>query len=137
MNTSGLNQSKKLQRITIHGCVLGLHYVDEHDNPVERTKDTHPYSYDGYVVWRGGKNKEVTGTAYSDRLREWDCEKYDTLSEKYGNPASMNKKNPAEIEKFLQDYNNEPKLKLILIMEYCRNNGYPVWRFDYHIPKLS
>jgi len=121
--------------ITLDGRVLNLHYVDEHDNPVKRTKDTHPYSYDGYVVWRGGKNEEVTGTAYSDRLREWDCKKYDSLSEKYGNPGSWNTKNPAEIEKFLQEYNDEPELKLILIMEYCRNNGYPLWRFDYHIPK--
>lgn len=108
-------------------------YVDEHNNPIERTKLTHPYSYDGYVLWRGGDNDEIKNTVYSDRLREWNYKKTERLNEKYNtNINSWKEKDPKKIEKFLQDYCDNPEIKLILIMEYCnQSTGYPVWRFDY------
>lgn len=46
--------------------------VDEHNNPVRRTKQSHPYNYDGFILWRFGKNEEATSTIYSDRLLQWD-----------------------------------------------------------------
>ena len=53
--------------------------VDEFDKPVKRTKQSHPYSYDGFVQWRGGPNEEATSTIYSDRLLQWDYDKHNKL----------------------------------------------------------
>lgn len=113
---------------------FGFSYVDEFGNPVEKTKDKYPYSYDGYVSYRNGDNSDITGSVYSDRLRQWDYEKYEECSKKHGDPGLMRNKVPIQIQSFLRDYLNEPKLNLILIMEYCNlSTGYPVWRFDYQI----
>ena len=107
-------------------------HVNEFNQPIERTPFSHPYSYDGFVVWRGGKNEEANMTVYSDRLRQWDSAKFEKLSKKYCNPHSLSNQEPTLIEKFLQEYNNDPELKLILVMKYCNvSSGYPVWRFDY------
>lgn len=43
--------------------------VDEFGKPVQRTKQEHPWTYDGFVIWRGGSNSEVTDTAYA--IRGW------------------------------------------------------------------
>lgn len=108
-------------------------YVDEHGNAVERTKSTHPYSYDGFVSWRGGKNEEVTGTVYSDRLLQWDYAKTRSLMAKhFGNDGDYySNRSPENIQSFLSEMFGH-EVKLILIMEYCnQSSGYPVWRFDY------
>ncbi len=109
--------------------------VDEHGNPVKRTKQSHPYSYDGFVQWRGGENKEANGTIYSDRLLQWDYEKHNELCEKhFGNKGQYwDARHPEKIEAFLRDWVDDQNLKLIFVMEYCNvSSGYPCWRFDYH-----
>lgn len=113
-------------------------YVDEYDNPVERTKDKYPYTYDGFVVYRLGKNEEITGTVYSDRMLQWDWDKYNKCTkEVFGDTRQMfYDATPSQIEALLQLYFQKPTLKLILMMEYCNvSNGYPVWRFDYKTEK--
>jgi hypothetical protein len=113
--------------------VSGL--VDEHDKPITRTPTTHPYSYDGFITWRGGKNEEANNTIYSDRLWQWDHKKTNKLCEKHFGDKSQyfNQRTPEQIEAFLRDYTNNPNLKLIFIMEYChQSSGYPIWRFEYH-----
>jgi hypothetical protein len=118
--------------------VVGEHgptRVDEHGNPVERTKEEYPYSYDGFVTWRGGENSEANSTVYSDRLRLWDRGKgkLDALLEKHFGDSSDHwfDRSPEAVEAFFQDYLNKPGLKLIFIMEYCNQaTGYPLWRFD-------
>ena len=113
--------------------VYGWREVDEHSNPVERTKREYPYSYDGFVTWRGGANKEINGTVYSDRLLQWDYKKTRELMKKhFGNEGDYyDKRSPEAIESFLSEYFDK-KIKLILIMEYCNvSSGYPLWRFDY------
>lgn len=107
--------------------------VDEFGNPVQRTKHTHPYSYDGFIVWRAGPNEEVNNTIYSDQLLQCDWDKHNKLCQKhFGNNAQMwYDRDPEKIEEFLRDWFDNPNLKLIFIMEYCNvSNGYPVWRFD-------
>lgn len=111
--------------------------IDELDRPVQRDQFSHPYSYDGFVTHRAGPNSEATGTVYSDRLMQWDWKKYNVLSKKhFGNEGQnfyLTDRTPAKIEAFLRDYNDNPKLKLVLIMQYCnQSSGYPVWRFDYN-----
>ena len=112
--------------------------VDEFGQPVRRTKMSHPYSYDGFVLWRGGANKEATGTIYSDRLLQWDWDKHNRLCEKhFGNKGQLwDNRDPKLIEAFLRDWCEDPGLKLIFIMEYCNQaSGYPCWRFDYRSSK--
>ena len=67
----------------MYGYLTMIGNVDEHGNSVIRTKREYPYSYDGFVTWRGGDNKEANDTIYSDRLLQWDYEKQNRLSEKY------------------------------------------------------
>ena len=109
-------------------------YIDEFDNPVEKTKNKFPYSYDGFILHRFGPNSEVDSTIYSDRFKLWDNEKFNLLKEKYFKnkgdywPTSE----PELIEKFLQEFFDKSDLKLIFIMEYCNiSSGYPYWRFDF------
>ena len=108
--------------------------VDEHGTPVKRTKQEYPYSYDGFVSWRGGENKEANNTIYSDRLLQWDFAKHDRLCEKhFGNKGQYwNSREPKLIEAFLRDWLVDQNLKLIFVMEYCNvSSGYPCWRFDF------
>lgn len=115
-------------------------FADEHGKPVERTKFSHPYSYDGFVLWRGGCNEDANNTVYSDRLLRWDREKHDELCTKhFGNKGQhWEHRKPKKIEAFLRDWTDCPDLKLILVMEYCnQSNGYPCWRFDFYTPVTS
>ncbi len=109
--------------------------VDEFNNPVKRTKRSHPYSYDGFVQWRGSPNGEANGTIYSDRLLQWDFDKHDELCMKhFGNKHQYwDTRNPKKIEAFIRDWVDDQTVKLTLVMEYCNaSSGYPVWRFDYY-----
>jgi hypothetical protein len=108
--------------------------VDEHGNAVRRSKQEYPYSYDGFVLWRGGKNEEATTTVYTDRLQSWNPARYEMLETKHFGNASHNwsSRDPVKIEQFLRDWTKDADLRLILMMEYCnRGNGYPCWRFDF------
>ena len=115
-------------------CVIERRPVDEDGSPVEHTKQERPYSYSGFVQWRGGENAEANGTIYSDRLLQWDYEKHNRLCHKhFGNEGQWwNRREPSKIEAFLRDWCDDQSLKLILVMEYCNvASGYPCWRFDY------
>jgi hypothetical protein len=107
--------------------------VDEHGNPVERTKEMYPYSYDGFVIWR--TEGKANDTIYSDRLLQWDFAKHDRLCMKhFGNKGQYwSDRPPEKIEAFLRDWCDNPKLKLIFIMQYCNvSSGFPCWRFDFN-----
>lgn len=112
--------------------------VDEFGQPVRRTKISHPYNYDDFVLWRGGENKEANGSAYSDRLFQWDPKKHDRLCMKhFGDKGQYwDNRDIQKIEAFLRDYNDDPKLKLIYIMQCCNQaTGYPCWCFCYRSSK--
>lgn len=107
--------------------------VNEFGKAVERTKQDYPYSYDGFITYRNGKNEEANHTIYSDRLLQWDRDKYNKLSKKhFGDEGQyFYSRNPKSIEAFLAEW-TEQEVKLIFIMEYCHmSSGYPVWRFDF------
>lgn len=107
-------------------------YINEHGQPIERTPQSHPYNYDGFVLWRG--EGKATQTAYSDRLGQQDYKKTDELKKKhFGNISDYwNNRKPENIENFLSEWLNKP-IKLVRVMEYCnQSNGYPYYRFDYY-----
>lgn len=43
-----------------------------------RTPESHPYSYDAFYVWRDFDKDDMSGIGgeYSDRLQQWEPEKY-------------------------------------------------------------
>jgi len=107
---------------------------DEHGNTVARTKQSHPYSYDGFVQWRIEPQQKASSTIYSDRLLQWDFAKHDRLCQKhFGNKGQLwDRREPKLIEAFLRDWCDDKNLTLVMVMEYCnQSSGYPVWRFDF------
>lgn len=117
-------------------------FIDEHGNPVKRTKNTHPYNYDGFVQERCGKNEEANGTVWTDRLLQWDYELTRRLMKKHFESQNdkggdwWNGRSAKSIEDFLRERLDNPTLRVILVMEYCNvSNGYPTWRIDYFSEK--
>lgn len=49
------------------------------DDPNKRTKEKYPYSYDAHYLWRDFEkdNMEGISSVYSDRMMQWDSEKYE------------------------------------------------------------
>jgi len=105
--------------------------VDMDGKSVERTKEEYPYSYDVYVTWKGDYNKDKGDCAYSDRLLNWDWDKYnECVMEVWGNKGQIfYNRTPKDIEKFLSLYYDK-EVKLTMIMEGCNvSNGFPYWIF--------
>ena len=112
--------------------------LDREGNIPSRTKSSHPYSYEPFVTYRNGENKEINDTVYSDRLYQWDYEKYNKLCEKhFGDKGQyFSNRDPKNIENFLKEYYNNDSLELILIEEGCNySSGYPYWIFSSKISK--
>ena len=104
-------------------------------------KYTHPYSYDAFILWEKNKSKG-NGSAYDDRMRQWDREKWDKAHKKAyppkfdGGGPSRRYADPKATQKFLRLYFNDSKLQLIRVIEECNvSNGYPVFCFIYRTGK--
>ena len=103
-----------------------------HGERVERTPREYPYSYDPFQVFKDPAWTDRDAVVYSDRMHQWDWEKYDRCSEKVWNDRrqSFSGREPAEIERFLQLYFEDPTLMLTGIEAGCNySNGYPFWVF--------
>lgn len=108
-----------------------------------RTKESNPYSYDPLLQWRKYDRTPVNASAvYSDRLAQWDHNKYRSLVDKHFTGAGddrggdyFHSRSPQRIEAFLRDYNDNQDLELVRIEEHCNwSSGYPVWAFFYVDP---
>lgn len=107
-------------------------FMDIEGNVVKRTKSEYPYSYDPIVVFRNFQ-LESDNTVWSDRLFQWDYEKYNKLCTKhFGNESQYwYDRNPELVESFLSDYVGY-EIKLVRITESCNvSSGFPVWSFDF------
>jgi hypothetical protein len=107
-------------------------YRDLKGEEVKRTRETHPYSYDPYVIWKQDYS-ENNACVYSDRLLQWDYDKYNKYClEIWSNQGQyFNNREPQDTEKFLGLYLGRT-IKLTAIMEGCNvSNGYPYWIFFY------
>lgn len=114
-------------------------FVDEDGNPVKKTKYTHPYSYDAFVIYRNGVNEEINSTVYSDRLRMWDDKKLTHLMKKHCGTTGdyWDGIEPLKIQAFLRAWFDDSRLKLILVMQECNvSSGYPLWRFGFKTSKV-
>lgn len=109
-------------------------YVDLKGNPIERTPNSHPYSYDPYVVFKLGEEKEATTAVYSDRIRQWDYQKTKDLEKKYFKDTGdyYTNRNSSDIQSYLRERFDSPDLKLIYMLQGCNvSNGYPYWIFGF------
>lgn len=110
-------------------------FVDLNGVPIKRTPFTHPYNYDHYVIWKDDSNFDRTNddAVYSDRLYQWDYEKYNKccMSVFKNEGQNFNQRNPEDIEKFLSMYFDK-QIKLTAVVEGCNQAyGYPYWLFFY------
>lgn len=108
-------------------------FVDLNEKPIKRTPFSHPYNYDEYVIWKNSCGVDNSNAVYSDRLYQWDYEKYNKCcQETFKNQGqSFDKREPKEIEKFLSMY-FEKEIKLTAVTQGCNQaTGYPYWVFFY------
>jgi hypothetical protein len=112
-------------------------YIDMNGNPVKKDKFKCPYSYDEFVLYdnRTKECSENTQTVYSDRLMQWDYDKFNrccmNVWENQG--QYFDNRQPKDIEKFLSLYLGKD-INLTLMLEGCNvSNGYPYWVFFYEI----
>lgn len=107
-------------------------FVDLDGNPVKETPRSSPYRYDSFVVWKDRDfDKKKCDAVYSDRLFQWDNEKYNKCHKEVFNDEGQYfyQTDPKKIEKFLSLYFEE-EIKLTAIMEGCNvANGFPCWTF--------
>lgn len=108
---------------------LGLDDDLECSDP-PRSEFEYPYNFDSYTVW-GGKVDGVNGSVYSDRLMQWDNDKFSKLVEKHF-PDGTRWAEAEKTEAFLREYNEDPTLTVTRVIKCCNwSNGYPLWRIDY------
>lgn len=97
-----------------------------------RTPESHPYSYDAFVLHGGKRSKqpEKLQSVYSDRMAQWDRDKYDRACKKLIG-RRFNNCTPREVEAFLTEYFGK-ECKLWRTLEWCNaSNGYPFWSFEF------
>ncbi len=104
--------------------------VDPEGNKQVRTKQSHPYSYDAFIIWRNEEHKP-TSTIYSDRLLQWDFAKHDTLCKKHFGDRGQywNNRQPEIIEAFLRDWCEDNTLILTCLTEYCNASNITLYCF--------
>ena len=109
-------------------------FIDLDGNEIKRNPFTHPYNYDEYIIWKAENFvKEKCDAVYSDRLYQWDYEKYNRCcQEVFKNKGQQfYQRNPKDIEKFLSMYFDK-QIKLTAIMQGCnQSSGFPYWIFLY------
>jgi len=77
--------------------------------------------------------EKSTDTVYSDRLYQWDPEKYNELCKKhFGNMGQYwSNRKPKLIEAFLCDYIGKPVTLTKVELTENVSTGYPIWIFFY------
>lgn len=100
-----------------------------------RTKHTHPYSYDPIVLIDTGV--EANGSAYSDRMSQWDYDKFRAAMKNTGEMHfSWHNKNL--VQNMAREYFDDPTLKIVKVIEMCNaSSGYPVWLLTWYSNKKS
>lgn len=108
-------------------------YFNLDGKEIKRTPISHPYSYEPFVQWIGDYHKEKSHSVYSDRMFQWDSEKYNNYCEEiFGNHGQyFDNRDPNKINQFLNKYFGK-EIKLTAILQCCNvSSGFPYWRFIY------
>lgn len=96
------------------------------------SREDHPWSYSPIIIF--GRDEGLS-CIYSDRIEQWDEKLTKALYAKHmgknfhGNYAFAT---PAQIQEFLRERLNKPKLVLKTVVEWCnQSTGYPYWSFHF------
>jgi len=104
-----------------------------------RTKRSHPYSYDPFLVYLAGgvsAKDRINGCEYTDRLAGWDRSKYERLCRKHLGRGRWSEQSSRAIEAFLHDWCNDFSITLISVQEWCNPaTGYSTWSLHYETKK--
>lgn len=116
----------------VSGCGL---YLDLDGKPIERTPETHPYSYQEFVVHKSQSFKKTDNMVYHDRLLQWNRKAFsDAVREVWPEMPESQMfygKKPEDIERFLSLYFGE-EVNLTAVLQGCNvGNGFPYWVFAY------
>lgn len=123
--------------LEFHRIAVGAYsspYIGWYGQPVERPPHTYKYSYDPYFLYRADTFDPYTMSGeYSDRMYEWDCEKFDRcIMEVWptGNHGQYFSRDRVEdIKKFLDLYFGYP-VTVHGVLQGCNvSSGYPYWIF--------
>lgn len=111
-------------------------FVDLDDNIVDNNPINNPYSFDPYVLWKQeGVTSETKfkGTAWSDRLREWNPEKYQVCKDEWlSGTENFGHQEPEAIENFLREYFLNETIKLQFVIKGCNvATGFPTYCFGW------
>lgn len=111
---------------------LYIVYKDLEGKAVRKTPITNPYDFDDYVEWKGNY-RQFDSAVYSDRLYQWNTEKYKKCYEQVfkNNGQRFDSKNVSGIRKFLSMYFDK-EIELTAIMRGCNiSSGFPYHIFFY------
>ena len=134
-----LNELRHRGDFERYNLLDGIEYYTEEDftnsnnKPIKITEKEYQNYYAPHIVWKGKEDIKESNTVYSDRLIQWDYEKYNECCKSIWNNEGQyfNNREPEDIEKFLNLYFNK-KVKLTAIMRGCNvSNDYPYWIFYY------
>jgi len=99
-----------------------------------RTEFSHPYSFDPIVLFYTGKEHQRAD--YSDRLQQWDYDKFKKCMEEAGNVSGelhFRWGNRDQVTKLMRLYYDDPKLEVVKVVKQCNaNSGYPLWIIYYN-----
>jgi hypothetical protein len=102
--------------------------------PVQRTRQSHPYSFDDYLSFENTDQPLANESLYTDRMSQHEPEKYEVLTRKHFNSTSnfWEGRSPDKIEAFLRDYCDEPNLQLVRVWTCCdQSSGADHWQFEF------
>lgn len=91
-------------------------------------KSTHPYSYSEFYIWGYAAGKEAsTDAVYSDRLAQWDREKFERCCREVVPNKRWDQMGSGEVSKWLTAYFGRPIVATALAEGCNVSNGYPYW----------
>lgn len=116
--------------------VNNRYYKRGSSNP-PKTIEQYPYNYDPIIRYlkTGIKEEDIEkySGVYSDRMANWNPNKYQEAYHRYLGHQKIENMcygNANNVEQFLRDYFDNPKLKLIAVIEYCNTaTGYNCFCF--------
>lgn len=124
-------------------CSFGLHHKHGHrheeywvDPSRTNGKDTHPYSYSEFFVFKTLPRDDVLRLAgnYSDRLWQRDVTAFEAAviaAGKVGSGQRFDQYTARQASAFLSAYWDKP-IECVALAEGCNvSNGYPYWIFWY------
>ena len=81
----------------------------------------------------GEKINNNASTMYSDRMFNWDSNKFNRCCKKcFGNTGQwFNNRSKKDIDRFLSMYLEKEVNTFLIVCYENRSNGFPYWRFDY------